>query len=194
MAVVIPTRKKKPVRDLLLQAESVGCLEMIVPLLDAECPVLVLSAQVQETHRLAARVIVVQFGAETILDSDAPNFVVQIELKNMDLLIDLFARGIDFLGIGRIRIELWFDRPHIAPLQQRFLSIAVTKLISKNHSRPIRQCEPEIHEGASNIQMQILAQVERGWGEARIISSGVVVILAILLKTEAREAEIALFK
>src|SRR5687768_13759591 len=87
MAIMISAREEQPVEDLFLQGKRIGRLEMIVAFLNAEGAVLSETAQIQKARGFAASVVVVKFRAESALESDAGDFVVEIELQNVQLLV-----------------------------------------------------------------------------------------------------------
>src|SRR5205085_2579178 len=81
----------------------------------------------------------------------------------------------------------------------RLGAVAILKLVTENHARPIRNGEAEFCEGLAIIEMQILVQVElRRWHRRettwtkRIVRSSIIVVVAELLHSKAGESKIIL--
>src|SRR4051794_6010425 len=122
------------------------------------------------------RVQTIELATKLVLDRNALELPIEIELDDMHPLIEMLAVRCDVPGI--IRNEI------VAPTGCRFLAPLVAIFVAQNDSGPVRKGQPKIDPGPSIIEKKIFPEALRQfWIGSREVAAGIVVVLSVLLPT-----------
>src|SRR5437868_287116 len=84
-AIVIAASKEQPVAQLFFQPQSIGSLEMTHAFVYIDVFVFRAGRSIIKIDVLARGIVIIEFGAEAVVDPDAVYFMCEIELYDMDL-------------------------------------------------------------------------------------------------------------